>query len=123
MQVPTWLNCATSDAVWFPIVQATLGLFALLLFLREQCARRKAGRGGITLTVTRSSDSMALFYGAYVVLTGFYVAVALAAEIAEGHRVFWALLDTLLVAYVCLGNSWFRNKLVERSMSFTKESR
>jgi hypothetical protein len=55
---------------------------------------------------------MGIFRGAYVAITGVLVAVCLRVEMVDHHRVLWAILDTVLVAYVCLLNPWFRNKLM-----------
>ncbi len=102
----------TTDAVFFPALQVLLAGFALFAALVSVWHARRAGRGGLTLQVTRSPQSMALFYGTYAAITGLLVALCLNVEIAAKHRVLWAVLDTLLVGYVCLFNAWFRNKLV-----------
>jgi hypothetical protein len=65
------------------------------------------------MVVTRGPKAMALFYGAYVALTGLFVSLSLQVDLAKNHRVFFVLIDSILVAYVCLWNQWFRNKLIE----------
>ena len=102
----------TTDAVFFPALQLLLAGFVLFAALVNAWQARRAGRGGLTIQVTRSPQSMARFYGTYAALTGLLVALCLNFEIAAKHRVLWAVLDTLLVGYVCLFNTWFRNKLV-----------
>ena len=102
----------SSDSVLFFVLQATLITFVMFAVARNWLAARRAGRGGATLTVTRGTDSMMRFYGTYVAVSGVLIAVCLSTEVAENHRVFWSLLDSLLVAYVCLYNPWFRNLLL-----------
>lgn len=55
---------------------------------------------------------MGYFYATYLALTSVFVALSLHVELASSHRVFFVLLDTILIAYLCLFNQWFRNKLV-----------
>ena len=72
----------------------------------------KAGKGGASLTVTRGNESMGRFFGFYAAISGLLVAICLSSDFAKDHRVFWSILDVMLVAYVCLFNIWFRNKLL-----------
>ena len=72
----------------------------------------RAGKGGVSFTVTRSNESMGRFFGFYAAISGLLVAICLSSDFAKDHRVFWSILDTTLVAYVCLFNIWFRNKLL-----------
>ena len=102
----------TSDEFLFPVVQTLLIAFVLVAIDISWWHAYRARRGGTSLEVTRSRESLALFYGAYVAITGLFVALSLSVNIADEHRVLWAVLDTALVAYVCLLNAWFRNKLV-----------
>ena len=120
--LPTVLVEWTSDKILFPLAQALLIAFVVLAIAIWWHALR-AGRGGVSLEVTRSRESMALFYGAYVAITGLFVALSLSVEIAAEHRVFWAVLDTALIAYVCLLNPWFRNKLFGWFVELTKLER
>jgi hypothetical protein len=50
------------------------------------------------------------FYGMYAAASGLVIAISLTVDVAKNYRVFWALFDTGLVAYVCLYNPWFRNR-------------
>lgn len=77
----------------------------------------------MALQITRARESLALFYAAYVAITGLFVALSLSVDIAAEHRVFWAVLDTVLLAYVCLLNPWFRNKLVGWFVGLTRLER
>lgn len=113
----------TSDEVLFPLAQVFLIAFVLLAASISWWHGMRAGRGSVALQVTRSPASMALFYGAYAAITGLFVALSLSVEIATHHRVFWAVVDTILVAYVCLCNAWFRNKLVGWSTALTQLER
>ncbi len=58
---------------------------------------------------------MGRFYATFVFINGLFVAVCLSVEAVVGTRVFWVILDTALIAYVCLFNNWFRNKLLHWS--------
>lgn len=55
---------------------------------------------------------MAIFYGAYIAVSGLLVSLCESVEIAKTHRVFFVLLDSFVVAYICIINTWFRNKLI-----------
>jgi hypothetical protein len=63
---------------------------------------------------------MGLFYATYAAINGLVIALCLTVEVAKDHRVFWVFTDTVLVAYVCLRNPWFRNLLVGWSAKLTK---
>jgi hypothetical protein len=105
-------DCLLSDRFWFPFMQWVLASFAVYCFAVDRASKRRAGRGGTTLTVTRGEKSMALFYAAYATVTGVYVALTLQVELAKGYRTPLIVLDTLLSAYVCLFSGYFRGKLI-----------
>jgi hypothetical protein len=100
-----------SDAVLFFALQLGLLAFAVFAAGLDAWHKWRAGQGNVTLSVTRGDKSMAYFYGAYGALSGVLVALSLSADVAKDYRVLWTLWDLVLVAYVCLLNSWFRNKL------------
>lgn len=102
----------TADAILFPALQGSLVLFAVLCALVSWWAYGRRKKTGFSAVVKRGPASMAYFYGAYLALTSIFVALSLQAELARNHRVFFVLLDTILIAYVCLFNAWFRNKLI-----------
>jgi len=116
----TSLRYLLSDEVLFPILQAGLVLFVLFAVIRNWIQARRAGRGNVTLTVTRGEASMSVFYGAYAGLTGLLIALSLSVDVAKNYRVLWVAVDTVLVAYVCLMNSWFRNNLLGWASQLTK---
>ena len=102
----------TSDEIVFWALQLFVVGFVLFAALLNAWHAWRAGRGSVTLEVKRSPQSMNLFYGMYAAITGVLVALCLQVNVATHHRVIWVLVDTLLVAYLCLRNAWFRNKLV-----------
>lgn len=108
MVVAEWL----SDQYLFPALQALLGLLFLLAVAMEILSQARAGFGGGSLTVERSPETMKIFYGFYVVLSGLLVALCMGVDLAKEQRVLWVVLDVLIVSYVCLINPWFRSKLV-----------
>jgi hypothetical protein len=108
----TTLCSLLSDKFLFPLLQAVLVLFVLFSGLRDWIAYKRAGRGGVTLQITRSDASMNLFYGTYAALNGLLVAICVSVDVAKDYRVLWVILDTIAVVYVCLFNGWFRNYVV-----------
>ncbi len=94
------------------MLQAGLVLFALFALLRNWIAARKAGRVGTTRQIKRGNVSMKYFYGTYAAISGLLVAICVSVDVAKDHRVLWMVVDTSVVAYVCLFNAWFRNHLV-----------
>jgi nicotinamide riboside transporter PnuC len=109
-----------SDAVWFLLLQAGIVLFALFAALRDRIEVRKAGRGNLTMQITRRDASMKIFYGTRTVITVILVAICLSVDAAKGQRVLWLLVDIIAVGYVCLLNGWFRNHLVGLASYLTK---
>jgi hypothetical protein len=100
------------DLVMFAILQAAIVSLLIVALANDFSEKRRAGKGGPTLAVTRSRQSLGLFYGAYLAVSGLLVAICLSVEVVQGYRIFWALLDTAIVAYVCIFNPWVRNKLI-----------
>jgi hypothetical protein len=128
------ISCLLSDDIWLPVLHVALVTLAIGSFSLDQYHRWRSsrpqhwslGRARIdaTLAVKRGPQSMAQFYGAYVALTGLFVAMALQVDWPKNHRVFFVVLDTVLIAYVCLWNSWYRNTLIRwTDLLSSKESR
>jgi hypothetical protein len=106
-----------SDDVLFPALQ--LALVALVIFSAVR-SRLMISGGGFRASVTRGPASMAIFYGAYTALSGVMIALCLGVDMAADHRIFFVVVDLLLIAYLCLGSNWFRNKLVGWANSLTQ---
>jgi len=102
----------TSDAILFVALQVGLVLFAVSSAFLSWWVYGRRKNSGVSLKVKRGPQSMGYFYGTYLALTSIFVALSLHVELASSHRVFFVLLDTILIAYVCLFNPWFRNKLL-----------
>ena len=109
-----------SDAYLFPDTQIMLVGFFIFSLLMSSMQSFKAGRGGASLTVTRGNESMGRFFGFYAAISGLLIAICLSTDYAKDHRVFWSVLDASIVAYVCLYNIWFRNKLLGWVVHLTK---
>lgn len=108
----TPINELLSDAYLFPALQIALIAFVFFAMLMSLIGAMKAGKGGVTLSVTRGKASMGRFFGFYAAISGLLVAICLSSDYTKDYRVIWSVLDTVLVAYVCLFNIWFRNKLL-----------
>ena len=109
-----------SDAYLFPAIQIVLVIFFFFSLLMNFMKSISAGRGGFSVTVTRGKESMGRFFGFYAAINGLLIAICLSTDYAKDHRVFWSVLDTMLVAYTCLYNIWFRNKLLSWVDHLTK---
>lgn len=95
-----------SDTYLFPAMQILLAVFALFCLLISLI------QSGSFARVIRAESSMGLFYGFYAVVSGVAVAICLQVEIARDYRVIWSVTDAIFIAYVCIFNPWFRNKLL-----------
>ena len=112
-----------SDEILFPALQIGLVVLVLFAVVRSWIQARKAGRGSVTMTVTRGEASMRMFYGTYAAISGLLIALGLTVDVAKNHRVLWVILDTALAAYLCLLNPWFRNVLLGWAARLTKIER
>lgn len=111
MQFIDSLCTALSDDFLFPAIQGGLILFVLTIAALDLRCRLHT-RSGFNALITRGDKSMAKFYGAYGVLTTVFVTLSVSVDYARSHRVFFVVLDVLLIAYACLLNAWFRSKLI-----------
>jgi len=108
------------DAVLFPTLQVALVLLVIYSVVRS---RWMISGGELSAQVNRSSASMAVFYGAYAAISGVATALCLNVDMAANYRVLFVILDLVLIAYLCLGSNWFRNKLIGWADSLTKLER
>jgi hypothetical protein len=115
-----YMQTIASDNSMFFLLQGSLFLAFFYVLTREGIAKSCAGKGGVTATVERGSNSMAKFYGAYLALNGLLVAICLSVEIAKNYRIMWVVIDTAIPAYICLLNPWSRNALLTLSIKLTK---
>lgn len=111
-----------SDQWFFPAIQLLLVAFVAVAFMLDWRLRRSMG-GGSSLKVIRSEGSMAKFYAAYGVLAGVFVTIVVTADYAHGYRIFFVLLDVVLIAHLCLLNSWFRNKIIRWTNALTENEK
>jgi hypothetical protein len=66
-------------------------------------------------TVVRGPGSLAVFYGVYAAMTAVVLTIATTANAAENHRVLYVLWDAGAIAYLCLINAWFKERLIRLS--------
>jgi hypothetical protein len=117
--LPEWL----SDTYLFPVLQALLALIFLFSVAMEVFSQVRAGFGSVSLSLERGAETMKIFYGFYLALSGLLVALCMGVEMAKEHRVIWVVLDVLIVSYLCLVNPWFRNGLVGIAVTLRKLER
>jgi len=113
MDLPTIFAEWTSDDVLFPMLQIFLALFILFAVFQSWLKTSKAGIHSVERSVPPDETAMSRFYAGYVVLTGLFIAICLSVDIAQSYRIFWVIIDTILVTYLCLSNVWFRNLLID----------
>lgn len=114
----THLKELTSDVVLFPLFQTALMLFVLFVIVKNHFLKTE-DMGGVSLKMERGETTMSYFYGTYTAISALFAGICLV--VSTTHRIFWTILDTLLVAYICLINQWFRNKLVGWTMKIKVE--
>jgi hypothetical protein len=101
-----------ADTIVFPALQLCLVMFVLFAVLHSWIPLKRNRRGKSKVSVIRGEVSMNYFYAAYAVINGLLVAICLSVDITKNHRVIWVIIDTILVAYLCIFNQWFRNILI-----------
>jgi len=109
-----------SDLKTFAVLQAILSAIFLVSWVNEMLAGRRAGKGGTKLSVGRGKESMEIFYGVYLAISGVLIAICLSVDAVKGYRIFWAIFDSLILLYVCILNPWSRNKLVGWAVALRK---
>jgi type III secretory pathway component EscS len=112
--------CHLSDAILFPLIQKALVLFALFAFLFNSWKTRKISNEGFSAKITRGDQSMKLFYGMYAAISGLLIAICLSVDMARNYRILWVVVDTGIVAYLCLFNPWFRNLIIKWANQLSK---
>jgi hypothetical protein len=110
----------TSDSNLFPLIQVGLCLFTLFAAIKDYVGKIRAGSGGVTLQVTRGEASMNRFYALYAALNGILIGIILTVDVIKGHRIFWFLFDTSLLAYLCFLNIWLRNRIITWANNLSK---
>lgn len=105
--------CWFSDNLLFWVLQGAILLLTAVSFVRDWIRRKRAGLGGATARIARGAESMAVFYGfSSALITGPLVLIDISVDVVKHFRVFWVMIDTVAVVYVCLFNAWFRNWLI-----------
>jgi len=113
---------AISDDFVFILFQLSLCSLAFLGLLRVNIARCKAGKGGTKLTIGRGEESMGYFYlvsGAGAILVNQILSLSNA---YDGYKCFFSIVDLFIVIYLCVFNSWWRNKIVGLMIKLPNES-
>lgn len=107
----------SSDHFAFYLMQAAI-IFLLIISITIEYYRSQ--KKGPTLSVERGEKSMMLLYGSYAAVNGIIIAICLSTDAAKNHRVFFVIFNSLILAYLFLYNSWFRNKLFGWAYRLTK---
>jgi hypothetical protein len=104
----------TTDGITLALIHAILAAVFLWAIAKTLVARLRAGRGGATLTVKRGEQSMNFLYLSYgVTMVVFSLAIDVA-SVAVGHKATIIAIDYVLLTYLFIFNSWFRNAVVFR---------
>jgi type III secretory pathway component EscS len=82
--------------------------------------KSRVGKGAVSVSIDRGKESVAIFYGAYISISGLLAAICLSVEFIKDYRIIWVIIDILIAAYICIVSPWFRNKLIGFSMKIKK---
>ena len=107
-----------TDEYLFPAIEVGLALLCLWAFVTERLVFRRSSEA--MASVDRGDKSMALFYGAYGVMSAVLVAIALQVRCAEDYRTIAVLFNSVAPAYLCVINGWSRNRLLGCIVAFSK---
>jgi len=104
-----------SDRYMFLVFEASLFVLCLYAMWRSwRSSRPRKGPVTVLVEVKRSAQGRALLYGFYGALSVVLLNIPLRVEVAAArdYRVLWVLFNLSSAAYLCLFNSWFRNKII-----------
>jgi hypothetical protein len=104
-----------SDKIMFWILQLILISLVVISTFKSSVSR-----GGVSVSIDRGKESIAIFYGTYISMSGLLVAICLSVEFIKDYRIIWVIIDILIVAYICIINPWSRNKFIGLSMKIKK---
>jgi hypothetical protein len=106
-----------SDEIFFLILQTILTISFLWGLYDEYC--RNKNKGGIGMYVTRGEGSRKVFTNVFVGVALIVITqLILSADFLNGYKVATITLDLIQVAYLCLYNTWFRNKIMNYYAKF-----
>ena len=57
---------------------------------------------------------MAIFYGAYITISGLLVSICLSVEFIKDYQIIWIVIDVSIAAYICL-DSYNKRKSQHRA--------
>jgi hypothetical protein len=105
-----------SDRCLFLVFEASLfALYLYAMWRARRSSRPVTGPVTVSMEVKRGEKGRALLYGFYGAISIVLLNIPLRVEIvaARDYRVMWVLFNLSIAAYLCLFNSWFRNKIIE----------
>lgn len=100
------ITSLTQDKIIFWAIQALIVSLSLLGVLNE-ILNKRSGRA-----VKRGEKGNTVFYIFYGIISVILLQIVSITKEAEGYKVFFIILDLLLVLYLCFFNSWSRNKII-----------
>lgn len=111
--IAAFLYFPTSDVILFPLLQAIIILFAIIVSIKAHNSNMSTGG-------ERGNFSMGILYAFTAFIISYLVGICLTVDIVEEHRVIWVVLDVILVTYTCLINPWFRNEILKYHNKLSK---
>ena len=111
-----YLACLLSDKMMFWILQLSLISLVIVSIFKKS----NINRGSVSISIDRGEGSMAIFYGAYITISGLLVSICLSVEFIKDYQIIWIVIDVSIAAYICIFNTWSRNKLIGISMKIKK---
>ena len=103
-----------TDAITLALMHAILAAVFLWAIAKTLLAKLRAARGGANLTVHRGEQSMNLLYLSYGVTTVVFSLAIDVASVAVGHKATLIAIDYVLLTYLFIFSSWFRNAVLFR---------
>ena len=94
--------------------------FTLISLVVFSIFKSSVSKGAVSASIERGKESIAIFYGVYISMSGLLVAICLSVEFIKDYRIIWVIIDVLIAAYICILNPWSRNKLIGLSRQIKK---
>ncbi len=102
----------TTDGITIVLMHAILLGFLARTLIGSLSAKRKERRGTAKLTVHRGEHSMNFLFLSYGVTTVVFSLAIEVADFAVGHKATLIALDYIVLTYLFIFDSWFRNAVV-----------